>query len=337
MKLRPLIIAEIGVNHNGSVSLAKKLVLGAKRAGANAVKFQYFKADDLVTKKAEKALYQKKNTKIKKETQFEMLKKVEFNFKKHLELVKFAKKNKIFFSSSFFHHEDIKLHKKLKLDFIKIPSGEINNFLYLNEISKIKDKYIFISTGMATLEEIKETLSYLLKKGLKKQKLILMHCITEYPVDENNLNLRVLNTFKKRFNISTGFSDHSKSFISGGIAVSQGAYIIEKHITLDNKMYGPDHKASLNLRDFEIYCKNIYSTIKILGKSKKLVSNNEKKNKKVVRKSVVAKKDIKKGEKFTLNNLTLKRPGYGLPSKKLNLLLNRKSKRNFKVNDLIIL
>ena len=336
MKLRPLIIAEIGVNHNGSVSLAKKLVLGAKRAGANAVKFQYFKADDLVTKKAEKALYQKKNTKIKKETQFEMLKKVEFNFKKHLELVKFAKKNKIFFSSSFFHHEDIKLHKKLKLDFIKIPSGEINNFLYLNEISKIKDKYIFISTGMATLEEIKETLSYLLKKGLKKKKLILMH-LSEYPVDENNLNLRVLNTFKKRFNISTGFSDHSKSFISGGIAVSQGAYIIEKHITLDNKMYGPDHKASLNLRDFEIYCKNIYSTIKILGKSKKLVSNNEKKNKKVVRKSVVAKKDIKKGEKFTLNNLTLKRPGYGLPSKKLNLLLNRKSKRNFKVNDLIIL
>jgi len=337
MNLNPLIIAEIGVNHNGSVSLAKKLVLGAKRAGANAVKFQYFKAEDLVTKKAEKALYQKKNTKIKKETQFEMLKKIEFNFEKHLELVKFAKKNKIFFSSSFFHHEDIKLYKKLKLDFIKIPSGEIDNFLYLNEISKIKDKYIFISTGMASLKEIKETLNYLLKKGLKKKKLVLMHCITEYPVDEKNLNLKVLNSFKKKFDISIGFSDHSKSFISGGVAISQGACVIEKHITLDNKMHGPDHKASLNLKDFEIYCKNIYSTIKILGKSKKLVTQTEKINKKVVRKSLVAKKYIGKGEKFTLNNLTLKRPGYGLPSKKLNLLLNRKSKKNFKVNDLIVL
>ena len=156
-----------------------------------------------------------------------------------------------------------------------------------------------------------------------------MHCITEYPVDEKNLNLKVLNSFKRKFDISIGFSDHSKSFISGGVAISQGACVIEKHITLDNKMHGPDHKASLNLKDFEIYCKNIYSTIKILGKSKKLVTQTEKINKKVVRKSLVAKKYIGKGEKFTLNNLTLKRPGYGLPSKKLNLLLNRKSKKKF--------
>ena len=337
MKLKPLIIAEIGVNHNGSLLLAKKLVIGAKKAGANAVKFQYFKAETLVTTKAQKASYQKINTKNKKETQFQMLKKLEFDLKKHLVISKFAKKNKILFSTSFFHYEDIILHKKLKIDFIKIPSGEINNFLYLLEISKIKNKKIFISTGMATIKEISEALNFLLLKGIKKKNLVLLHCITEYPVEEKNLNLNILNNFKKRFKISVGFSDHSSSYYSGGIAFSQGACVIEKHITLDNKMYGPDHLASLDLEKFQLYCENIFITDKMLGLSKKILSKKEKKIKLIVRKSIVAKKNIKKGVKFSLNNLTLKRPGYGLPSKKINSLLNKKSKSNFKIDDLITL
>lgn len=330
--IKTLIIAEAGVNHNGSLSQCYKLIDAAKKAGANIVKFQTFNAETLSTKQSPKAEYQKKFN--KKETQFEMLKKLELSKKNHFKIKNYCKKKQIEFLSSAFDIEDLIFLKKLRLKRFKIPSGEITNYLYLKKIANYK-KEIILSTGMANIKEISTAIKVLQKNGLSKDKIKLLHCSSEYPADTSVLNLKAISTLRKKFKLDIGYSDHSMSLISPCIAISLGAKIIEKHITLNNNLKGPDHKSSLNPKDFKKMVENIRQTERSLGSGVKIPTKEEKKNSKIVRKSIVAKKIITKGEKFSLKNLTFKRPGTGISPMMINTLLKKKAKKNYQIDDLI--
>ena len=333
MKNKVLIIAEAGVNHNGSLKIAKKLVDAAKFAGADIVKFQTFKASSLATSKAPKAKYQiSKN--MKKENQFQMLKKLELKYEYHLDLIKYCKLKKIEFLSSAFDLTDLDFLKKLKLKRFKIPSGEITNYLYLNKIGSFKKK-IILSTGMSNLSEISKALSIIYKKGVKKKQITLLHCTSEYPATIDALNLNAITTLREKFNLTIGYSDHTTNCITAVAAVALGAQIIEKHLTLDNNFNGPDHKSSLNPQDFKLMVKYIRQTEKSLGNGIKIPNKYEKKNIKIVRKSIVAKNNIKKGELFSVKNLSFKRPGYGISPMKIMRILGKRAKKNFKKDDLI--
>jgi N,N'-diacetyllegionaminate synthase len=351
-KDKVFVIAEIGVNHNGSLKLAKKLIIAAKKSGADAVKFQHFSAKNLTTITSKKASYQIKNT-GSNETQFEMLKKLELKEKDYLELNLFSKKNKIMFLSSVFDERSIDfIYKKLKIDLIKVPSGEITNLLLLRRIDLNKHKVI-LSTGMSTIKEISEALNticktkvFLYKKNyvkivnykkysLLKKNLSLLHCVTDYPVLEKDANLLCVKTLSKHFKLVTGYSDHTLGVISPLIAVSFGSMIIEKHFTLSKKMKGPDHKASLEPHEFAEMMKLIRNFEVLKGNGIKIPQKGEKKNIPIARKSIVAKINIKKGEKFSLKNLTVKRPGNGISPMKIDKILNKKSKYNYKPDQLI--
>ena len=331
---KTLIIAEAGVNHNGSISKCFELVDAAKKAGADIIKFQTFKAKSLSTKKSPKAEYQKKYR--KNETQFEMLKKLELSESNHYIIKKYCKKKKIEFLSSAFDVEGLIFLQKLKVKRFKIPSGEITNYFYLKKVASFK-KEVILSTGMCTMKEINQAIKLLLRVGLKKNKIKLLHCSTEYPANINLLNLKAIKTLKYFYNVETGYSDHSVSTLVPSVAVALGAKIIEKHITLNNNLNGPDHKSSLNPKNFSIMVDNIRETEKSLGDGIKKPNVNERKNLKIVRKSIVAKINIKKGEKFSLSNIAFKRPGYGISPMKVKKILGRKSKKNFFSDDLIIL
>lgn len=334
-KNKTIIIAEAGVNYNGKISQALKLIDVASESGADIVKFQTFTADNLVTKTAPKAIYQKKNT-GKSETQFEMLKKLELKKKDHFKLIEHCKRRRIQFLSTGFNIEDIKfLVEKCKLNLIKIPSGEITNYPLLKYVAKL-NKNIIMSTGMANIREIKKAMSILKKFGTKKKKIFIMHCITEYPANENILNLNTILFLKERLKTNqVGYSDHSTSVVAPSIAVALGAKIIEKHFTLDKKMKGPDHKASLNPAELKDMIHKIRVTEKMLGVKEKKITYNEILNSKIVRKSIVAKEKISKGEKFSEKNLTTKRPGTGISAIDWPKLIGKKSKKFFKVNELI--
>ena len=288
--MRVFVIAEAGVNHNGNIKIAKKLIDVAANAGADAVKFQTFKAENLATKNLKKASYQKNIN--NKENQFDMLKKLELNEKMHLQLIKHSKKKNIKFLSSPFDHESIEMLHKLGLDIIKIPSGEITNLPYLRHIGKLKKK-IILSTGMANIIEIKNALNILLKSGTKKKNITVLHANTEYPTPMKDVNLRAMITIGKKFDINIGYSDHTLGIEVPLAAVAMGASCIEKHFTLDCNMEGPDHKASLEPNQLKTMVLAIRNIETALGSSIKKLSNSEKKNLNIVRKSIVAKSNFK--------------------------------------------
>ncbi len=329
------IIAEIGVNHNGKVSLAKKLILGAKKIGVKIVKFQFYKTEKLVLLDTPLASYQSLSYSNNKSiNQFKMLKKFEFSLEQHIELSNFCKKNKIEYCCSFFHEDDVVNAKKLKLKRIKIPSGEINNFFLLRKVAKL-NKEVILSTGMSTDKEVKTAILFLTKNGLKKRKLTILHCSSSYPSQRKDLNLNSISYLNKKYKINVGFSDHSKEIYIPLLAISKGATLIEKHLTLSNNFNGPDHKASLNLKDFKKMLDLIYQGKESFGTSKKVVNKSEKKNIFFARKSLIAKSNIKKGEIFSYSNLTGIRPLKGISLSKIHNYLGKKAKKNFKKNELI--
>ena len=327
------IIAEAGVNHNGSIDLAKKLIDIASDSGADAVKFQTFKAKNLATKNSEKANYQK-NTTDKKETQFDMLKKLELNKEMHLKLIAHSKKKNINFLSSPFDHDSIELLKNLGLEIFKIPSGEITNLPYLKHIGKLNKK-IILSTGMSNMDEVRDALDVLINSGTKKENIMILHANTEYPTPMNDVNLKAMITIGKELNIKFGYSDHTSGIEVSIAAVAMGASCIEKHFTLDSKMQGPDHKASLEPDELKAMVQAIRNIELAMGSSIKKPSKSEIKNIKIVRKSIVAKTEIKKGQVLSENNLTVKRPGGGISAMKWNEVVGTKATKDYNQDELI--
>jgi len=328
-----LIIAEAGVNHNGNIKTAKKLIDVASESGADIVKFQTFKAHNLLTKKAPKAIYQKKITN-KKESQYKMIQDLELSYKDHIILINHCKKRNIEFLSTPFDLESIDLLISLKLKRLKIPSSEINNYIYLERISKFKGN-IILSTGMSTIKEISEALKILYKGGVKKNKISILHCNSEYPTPFEDVNLNAMLELKKKFNTNVGYSDHTLGIQVPIIASVLGASIIEKHFTLDLNMKGPDHQASLTPLQLKEMVQAIKNINKVIGSKNKKISKSEGKNIKIARKSLVAITNIKKGEKFSRDNISAKRPGTGISPMMYLTLLGKKSKNNYRFDDLI--
>lgn len=334
MKKKTIIIAEAGVNHDGNFDKAIRLVDAAKFAGANIIKFQTFKTENLAIKNIKKPEYIKKNIDLKKNTQFEILKKLELSNSVLKKIINYCKKIKIEFMSSPFDLESIKLLHKLGIKRFKIPSGEINNIPYLEEIGKL-NKEIIISTGMSDLLEIKRALNILLKFGTKKSKITVLHCTTDYPTRFKDVNLNAMNEIKRKLGVNVGYSDHTIDITVPIAAVTLGALVIEKHITLNNNSKGPDHKASLNKYDFKKMVDSIKNLEISLGSKIKNITESEKKNIRLIRKSIVAKCKIQKGDFFTIKNLTTKRPGNGISSSKWYEIIGKKSKYNFEKDDFI--
>jgi len=330
---RTFIIAEAGVNHNGLLKKALALIDAAKAAGADAIKFQTFKAENIATKFAPKAKYQK-NKFFKKENQFQMLKKLELTKDMHLKCMRYCKKKKIIFISSAFDEDSLNFLKKINIKIFKVPSGEINNIPYLELLGKFKKKVI-LSTGMSNILEIDKAIKTLVQNGTSRNNITLMQCTSSYPAPFEEINLRVINALKKKFKLRVGFSDHSLGFIASIVAAAIGAKVIEKHITLDKKLDGPDHKLSLNPKEFKLMIDDIRTVEKILGSEIKHITTSEKKNINIVRKSIVASRFIKKNEKFTKENITCKRPGTGISPFFFKKLLGKKSVKNFNTDDLI--
>lgn len=330
---KTFIIAEAGVNHNGSLEIAKKLINAAKDCGADAVKFQTFKAEKLVSKKAEKAEYQKQTTDAG-ESQFEMIKKLELDFNAHKELIKYCKEKQIQFLSSPFDLDSIDLLDELGLDTFKIPSGEIINLPYLRKIGKFNKKVI-LSTGMADLGEIEDALDILIESGTDKENITILHCNTEYPTPFEDVNLKAMLTIKNAFNVKVGYSDHTKGIEVPIAAVALGAEVIEKHFTLDRNMEGPDHKASLEPAELKQMIDSIRNIEKALGSGIKKPSPSENKNKIVVRKSLIAKTYIKKGDIFTEENLGIKRPGNGISPMRWDEVIGKTAKKDFEEDEIL--
>ena len=327
--MKVLIIAEAGVNHNGSLKLAKKLVNAAKKAKADYIKFQSFNHKKLTTKNAPKADYQK-NSYNKKQTQAVMLKNLELSKSKQIELIKYCKKKKIKFLCTAFDEENLQFLINKGIDYIKIPSGEITNLPFLEFIKK-KQKKILLSTGASSIKDISNALKIL----DNKKKITILHCNSAYPTPYQDINLNSLKFIRQKFKCNIGFSDHSLSLIAPSGAVAIGATIIEKHFTLSRKLKGPDHKSSLEPSELSIMVDNIREMEKALGKIEKKITKSEKKNRNIIRKSIVAGINIKKGERFSQKNLAFKRPGYGISPMDVKKILGKKSKKNFKEDDLI--
>lgn len=325
-----LIIAEAGVNHNGDIKLAKKLVDAAKESGADIVKFQTAKLDALVSESAHMAEYQKENI-GKTETQKEMLRKLLLSYDDFMELYKYCNEVGIEFLSTPFDIESIHFLDDL-VNFWKIPSGEITNYPYLVEIAKTK-KPIILSTGMCEISEIDEGMLVLKKYGAGD--ITLLHCNTQYPTPYEDVNLLAMNTLKERYNTSVGYSDHTKGIEVAIAAVALGANVIEKHFTLDRNMTGPDHKASLEPSELKEMVESIRNIEKSLGSDKKVVSQSESGNRIVARKSIIAKRKIKKGEILNEDNLTTKRPGNGISPMKWNEAIGTRAIRDFEEDEFI--
>ena len=323
------IIAEAGVNHNGSVELAKKLIDAAKDAGADAVKFQTFKAEKVVTQKAEKAEYQKT---AKEESQYDMIKKLELSEYDFMELADYAKKKGIIFLSSPFDKESADLLDEMNVPAYKIASGEITNFPLLKHIAK-KKKPIILSTGMATLGEVEEALNVIRSEGVED--VILLHCVSNYPAKMEDVNLRIMGTLKQAFKIPVGFSDHTLGITVPIAAVALGACVIEKHFTLDRNLPGPDHKASLEPDDLKEMVKAIRDLERALGDGVKKPTKDEEEIKKVARRSIVAKVDIPEGTIITENMLDIKRPGIGIEPKYFDPVIGMRAKKDIKKSDIV--
>lgn len=366
------IIAEAGVNHNGKFSLAKKLIDAAARAGADAVKFQTFSPDELVTKTAAKAEYQERNNRggrksllpktdvlplrkgewAGKETQYEMLKKLELPRAAYGKLKRYAEKKGLIFLSTPFSLEDARFLKRLGVKAIKVGSGDANNVPYLRRIAAWKLP-VMLSTGMCSLKEVKVAVraiqnhttpppafqkkrgAPLLDRGGEEIKLILLHCATNYPAQFSEANLRAIQTLQKTFGFPVGFSDHTRGSEAAIAAVALGAVVIEKHLTLNRELHGPDHQASVEPAELKEFVRHIRNTEAALGSGKKMPFPSERKIARVVRKSIVVLRDIKKGERFTERNLGIKRPGTGLAPKYYEELLGSRATQDIKADTLL--
>jgi len=330
---RVLIIAEAGVNHNGSVQLAKKLIDKAVFSGADAVKFQTFKATNVVSKNAPKADYQKQTTNLR-ESQFDMIKRLELDERAHQELIAYCKEANIMFLSTPFDLDSVDLLNELGLQIFKIPSGEITNLPYLRRIGSLC-KEVILSTGMSDLEEIGEAIKILTNAGTLKENITVLHANTMYPTPMEDVNLRAMQTIQNKFDVAVGYSDHTLGIEVDIAAVAMGATIIEKHFTLDKTMDGPDHKSSISPEELKAMVSSIRNIEKALGSSIKKPSRSEKPNITMARKSIVASKSIKKGEIFTENNLTTKRPGTGISPMEWDSIIGKVAKRDYQIDDLL--
>lgn len=330
------IIAEIGCNHNGNKELAREMVTIAKECGVDGVKFQSFKADLLISKYAEKADYQKVTT-GNNESQLDMTKKLELNYIDYVELENYAKSLGLEVFSTAFDFESIDFLEKNQQRIWKIPSGEITNLPYLERIGNfdIDNKEIILSTGMATLEEISNALLILQKN--RKNNITILHCNTEYPTPDEDVNVSAILNLKENFpNYKIGFSDHSIGYTAAIMSVAYDISFIEKHFTLNKDFEGPDHKASATPEELKALVENVRRAEKMYGFEKKIVSKSESKNIKIARKSIVAKKNIKKGEIFSEENITCKRPGNGISPMNWYKVLGEKAQKDFGEDELII-
>lgn len=330
-----IIIAEAGVNHNGSIELAKQLVDKAVEAGVDYIKFQTFKASKLVTKAAKQAEYQQKNIGKEGDSQYQMLKKLELSPKDHEVLISYCEERGIKFFSTAFDFDSIDYLHSLGLGLWKIPSGEVTNYPFLKRVAAYNEKTI-LSTGMCEIEDVRAAVDALYKNGLSKENLILLHCNTEYPTPFEDVNLKAMNALKNEFGVEVGYSDHTKGIEVPIAAVALGATVIEKHFTLDRNMEGPDHKASLEPDELKAMVRAIRNVEKAMsGDGTKHVSNSERKNIAIARKSIVASIDIKKGELLTEDNLTVKRPGTGISPMWWDEIVGTQAIRDFSEEELI--
>ena len=331
---RTLIIAEAGVNHNGDMDLAKKLIDAAAEANVDYVKFQTFKSDKLVTKSAKRAAYQDENTQ-NKDSQYEMLKKLELTDDDHVFLKNYCQEKGIKFLSTGFDLDSLVYLNKLGVKLAKVPSGEITNLPYLEKIAELFPE-IILSTGMADMQEVEDAYNALIKAGAKHENITILHCNTEYPTPMKDVNLKAMLHIQDRLNVSVGYSDHTLGIEVPIAAVSLGAKVIEKHFTLDRSMEGPDHRASLEpeeLKQMVSSIRNIETAIS--GSGIKAPSPSESKNISVARKSLVAAKEIKQGEVFTEENLAIKRPGTGISPMKWYEVIGKEAKKDFDIDEII--
>jgi N-acetylneuraminate synthase len=330
-----LIIAEAGVNHNGNLDNAFKLIDAAVDAGVDYVKFQTFKSENLVSKSAKKADYQIQNTGNSTDSQYEMLKKLELSHENHELLIDYCKQKNIQFFSTAFDLDSLQYLKEIGLDLVKIPSGEITNLPYLRKAAQLFKKVI-LSTGMCTMEDIKAAINVFLAEDISKDDITILHCNTEYPTPMNDVNLKAMLSIQQEFETEIGYSDHTLGIEVPIAAVALGASVIEKHFTLDNTMEGPDHAASLEpqqLKEMVKAIRNIEQAIS--GDGLKKPSASEMKNIEIARKSIVASTSISEGETFTEENLTIKRPGTGISPMKWDDVIGRAASKDYSTDDLI--
>lgn len=328
---RIFIIAEAGVNHNGDMQTARRLIDAAAAAGADAVKFQTFKTENLVCRNAKKAAYQMETTDAA-ESQFDMLKKLELTQEMHEKLMKYCQQKQIMFLSTPFDMDSLHYLLDCGLGIIKIPSGEITNYPLLKEAAK-SGKRIILSSGMSTLDEVREAVAVLKENG--SADVTVLHCNTEYPTPFSDVNLRAMQTIREKLGVSVGYSDHTQGTEAAVAAAALGAKIIEKHFTLDKNMEGPDHKASLEPAELAEMVRAIRHIEQALGDGEKRPSASEQKNMAVARKSIVAGCGIRAGETFTEDNLVAKRPGTGLSPMLWNQVIGQKAKRDFAADEMI--
>lgn len=332
MSKHVLIIAEAGVNHNGSLELAKQLIDKAVEAGVDIIKFQTFKSEKLVSKAAKQAEYQQRNIGKKGEGQLAMLKKLELSQADHEELIAYCSEKGIRFFSTAFDMDSIEYLHSLNMGLWKIPSGEITNYPYLRKIAKYQEPVI-LSTGMCELSDIEATLNVLLTFGVKKEQITILHCNTEYPTPFEDVNLKAMLEIGDKFGIQIGYSDHTKGIEVPIAAVALGATVIEKHFTLDKNMEGPDHKASLEPDELKAMVSAIRNIEQALGTGHKTISESERKNIEIARKSIVAARPIKAGEQLTEENLTVKRPGNGINPMRWNEVVGTLAVQSFNEED----
>ncbi len=331
-----LIIAEAGVNHNGSLDIAKQLIDKAVEAGVDIIKFQTFKSEKLVSKAAKQAEYQRRNIGKKDESQLAMLKKLELSPSAHKELMDYCREKGIRFFSTAFDMDSIEYLHSLNLGLWKIPSGEITNYPYLRKIAQYHEP-IILSTGMCELSDIEATLKVLVGFGVKKEQITILHCNTEYPTPYSDVNLRAMLEIRDRFGVQVGYSDHTQGIEVPIAAVALGASVIEKHFTLDKNMEGPDHKASLEPDELKAMVCAIRNVEQTLGSGHKTISESERKNIEIARKSIVAACPIKKGELFTEENLTVKRPGNGISPMRWSEVIGKTAAKDFEEEEMIVL
>ena len=333
MMNKVFVIAEAGINHNGSIANAKKMIAVASEAGADAVKFQTFKSEEVISKYAPKAEYQKATTDAE-ESQLDMARKLELSKADFEELARYCKEKDIIFLSTPFDFDSIDFLNELGLDTFKIPSGEITNLPYLRKIGNLAKKLI-LSTGMANLGEVGDALDIIVKAGCSKDNITVLHCNTEYPTPMKNVNLLAMNTIKKAFNVDIGYSDHTLGIEVPIAAVALGAKVIEKHFTLDKNMEGPDQRASLDPLELKSMVKAIRNIEKAMGDGVKKASHSELRNKSIARRSIVARRYIRKGEVFSEENLAAKRPGTGVSPMSWGEILGKTSRRDYEEDSMI--
>jgi len=331
---KTLIIAEAGVNHNGDIEIAKRLIDVASNAGVDYVKFQTFKANKIVTKNAKRANYQDANTK-NLDSQYDMLKKLELDEDTHHSLIKYCNEKSVKFLSTAFDLDSLEFLYNLGIRLAKVPSGEITNYPYLKKVAQLFPEVI-LSTGMSTMDDINKAVGVLLKFGINKDNLTILHCNTEYPTPMSDVNLKGMLHIQNEFGVKVGYSDHTLGIEVPIAAVALGAIVIEKHFTLDRNLPGPDHKASLEPNELKLMVKSIRNIEKAISGSKiKEPSKSELKNKQIIRKSIVAIKPIIKGEVFNNKNIGVKRPGTGISPMNWESVIGQVAEKNFQQDELI--